>query len=166
MKTFIVLGMHRSATSLAAQGLHRSGVHMGDRLLAAHESNPYGHWEDIDFIYLNEAILKESGGSWDNPPPEENILATGKKIKSQIEDFIESKKVDPFWGWKDPRTTLTIKCYMPYIDNPHFIACYRKPNEVAESLNKRDNMPFEKGMSLAKIYNYRMAKFLEGFCNC
>ena len=163
MKTFIVLGMHRSATSLSAQGLHRCGVHMGERLLGSHESNKYGHWEDIDFVYLNDQILKAAGGSWDNPPLELEILNAGLLMSQKIKDFVEHKQRDPFWGWKDPRTTLTIRCFMPYLTNPHFIACYRKPKEVAESLNKRDGIPIKKGIEICKTYNARMKSFLSEF---
>ena len=67
-KTFIVLGMHRSATSLLARGLHMSDIVMGERLLGKSESNKYGHWEDVDFVELNESILHSAGGTWDNPP--------------------------------------------------------------------------------------------------
>lgn len=160
MKTFIVLGCHRSATSLAAKGLALAGVHMGDRLLGVHSSNPYGHWEDVDFINLNDRILKEAGGSWDNPPPENEILKVGRQRASMLKNFINDKKRLPLWGWKDPRTILTIRCYLPYLEHPHFIACYRDAREVAESLNKRDAMPIEKGIQLAKIYNNRLSKFL------
>jgi hypothetical protein len=166
MKTFVVLGMHRSATSLAAQGLHKCGVHMGERLLGAHQSNKYGHYEDIDFVHFNEKILKLSGGSWHSPPDENRIISIGKENAGMIESFIESKKRDPFWGWKDPRTVLTIKCYMPFLVNPHFIACYRRPKSIAASLYKRDNMPLDKGIRLAGIYNERMKKFLQEFSLC
>ena len=54
-KTFVVLGMHRSATSLSAMGLSRCNVHIGDNLLGADaNSNPYGHFEDRDFIRMND----------------------------------------------------------------------------------------------------------------
>jgi hypothetical protein len=174
MKTFVVLGMHRSATSLAAKGLAKAGVCMGDRsrLLGVNASNKYGYWEDIDFLAINDKLLSIAGGSWDDPPPEKDILAAGKLNKDLIHEFIKSKEQPivnrrhPFWGWKDPRTVLTIRCYMPYLSNPHFIACYRKPDEVAASLWERDQMPLEKGLALAKIYNERMAEFLREFVYC
>ena len=165
MKTFIVLGMHRSATSLIAKGLALSGVHMGDRLLGAHSSNPYGHFEDVDFIQLNDKILFHAGGKWDKPPLEKNIIEVGLNKADKIKEFVERKKRSPFWGWKDPRTVLTIRCFLPYLDHPHFICCYRKANEVAGSLFRRDGMPISEGIQLAKIYNNRMAKFIAEWDN-
>lgn len=161
MKTFVILGMHRSATSLVGQGLAKSGIQMGDRLLGIHPSNPYGHWEDIDFIHFNDKILSACGGAWNNPPKARTIYEYGQDNKKEIAEFIAMKEREPFWGWKDPRTTLTIRCYMPHLKNPHFIACHRNPRDVAKSLNKRDNMPIDKGLMLANIYNHRMNSFLK-----
>ena len=162
MKTFIVLGMHRSATSLIAKGLVESGVYMGDQLLGAHSSNSYGHYEDVDFIALNDEMLKKAGGSWNNPPLESEILKLHDvKINGiTIQDFIVQKQKEPFWGWKDPRTVLTIKLFLPYLENPHFITCFRDPREVARSLAKRDLMTRNKALVLAKIYNDRLLRFL------
>jgi len=160
MKTFVILGMHRSATSLFAQGAHKAGVHMGTRLLGAHPSNPYGHWEDIDFIHKNDMLLNEAGGSWDNPPPKSSLREVGRRFHKHLREFVNSKKREPLWGWKDPRTTLTVECWLPHLINPHFICCFRDPLEVAHSLKQRDGMPTKKGLELAGIYNARLCEFL------
>jgi len=65
------------------------------------------------------------------------------------------------WGWKDPRTTLTIEAYLPYLIKPHFYACFRDPKDVAKSLEIRNNFPISKGIELAKIYNKRLFEFLK-----
>ena len=161
MKTFVVLGMHRSATSLAAKGLHDSGVFMGEDLIGACPSNIYGHYENRRFVELNNAILLKSGGSWDNPPAEEKILDAGKQLKNRIEQTIAQESANrEFWGWKDPRTTLTIKCYWNYLENPHVIACFRNPVQIAQSLQKRDGTPLAQGIRLATEYNRRLFDFL------
>lgn len=33
---------------------------MGSRLVPAHPSNPYGHWEDCDFVELDDALLRRT----------------------------------------------------------------------------------------------------------
>lgn len=55
MKTIIVLGMHRSATSLVAKGLANE-IDIGVKMISIPD-NPQGHWENTNFINLNEAIL-------------------------------------------------------------------------------------------------------------
>ena len=159
MKTIVVLGMHRSATSLLARGLYKSGVFMGHSLLGKTECNPWGHFEDIKLINLNDKILDAAGGSWDNPPNELDIYEAGYEIRDEIKAAVK-KRERKLWGWKDPRTTLTIRCYQPFLKNPIYMSCVRDPKEVAESLKRRDNMPIDAGIELAKEYNKRMLKFL------
>jgi hypothetical protein len=65
------------------------------------------------------------------------------------------------WGWKDPRTSLTIKLYMPYLDNPYFIVCYRKNIEIAKSLKKRNYFEINKGLDLTNIYTNRIEDFFK-----
>ena len=69
MKTIVVLGMHRSATSLVARTLNAE-VHMGSKLLYARSGNPEGYYENIEIIKINDKILHDSGGSWHIPRPE------------------------------------------------------------------------------------------------
>jgi len=162
------LGMHRSATSLAAKGLYEAGIHMGRNLLGASPSNPYGHYEDLDFIRLNDRILHSAGGSWDNPPPEDAIVNAGKEMNKELPAFLKNKSEGGyFWGWKDPRTTLTIRAYMPHLQryNPHFITCWRHPEQVAMSLATRDKFPKEKCVALAKTYNTRLLEFIKEWTN-
>ena len=162
MKTFIVLGMHRSATSLIAKGLYDNEVSIGDKLIGPHPSNPYGHWEDIDFVRLNDEILSASGGSWDKPPEEKSIIEVSSLFEGKIEKLIKEKQKEPFWGWKDPRTTLTIRLYLKYLEDPHFIVCFRDPAEVARSLARRDKwITRGRALELARIYNERLLRFLQ-----
>jgi hypothetical protein len=161
MKTFVVLGMHRSATSLISEGMNCMGVDMGnpERMMAA--TPPAVNtltWEDSDFKAINRSILNEAYGSWHSPPPIADIIKSGKKHKDQIKQLISEKS--GLWGWKDPRTTLTIECFVPYLTNPHYIACFRDPEEVAKSLQRRNGFSIEKGIKLANIYNYRLLEFL------
>ena len=65
-----IIGMHRSGTSMVANLLRRHGLSLGpdECLLGANESNQAGHFEHAGFVEINEALLKQLGGSWDNPP--------------------------------------------------------------------------------------------------
>lgn len=158
IKTFIVLGMHRSTTSLLSNALHDFGVRMGTVLNGA---VPYGIWEDRDFFTLNKRILNIAGGDWDDPPSREKILYAGETQKKVIRRVVnKNNRQGANWGWKDPRTVLTIECYMPYLVNPIFYVCFRDPDEVAKSLNKRNGFPLEKGVKLANEYNSRLLFFL------
>jgi hypothetical protein len=158
IKTVVVLGMHRSGTSMTSAILEKLGINMGEETLGAVETNPIGHFEDKIFLDLNKRILNDAGGSWDNPPNYKTILDLKDKYKDEIEKLVSNKKEN--WGWKEPRTSLTINLYYPYLKNIYFIYCKRNEDDVAKSLKKRNDMSLEKGKELKKIYDSRIDDFL------
>jgi len=160
IKTVVVLGMHRSGTSLVAGILSRLGVNMGDELIGKSWSNPLGHFEDKNFYRLNINILKSAGGSWDNPPSKDLIQDQMCKFEEEIKKVVEMKK-SVLWGWKDPRTSLTIELYLPYLTNPYFIVCHRNKQSIAESLKRRNNMDISISKKLADTYEKRIEKFFQ-----
>ncbi|MEA3378525.1 MAG: sulfotransferase [Nanoarchaeota archaeon] len=167
MRTVIILGMHRSATSMIARTLHKSGeVFMGEKKLLQGKGNKAGHFEDLSFLKLNEEILEAAGGSWENPPDYSEIMALKNEFKEKIKNAIciaSSFAKDlgfKSWGFKDPRSILTIDLYMPFLPNPQFIITHRNSKDIAKSLNKRSGMPIKEGVALSKIYNIRLKNFI------
>ena len=90
-KDVIILGMHRSGTSMVSGLLTNLGVDLGEDALGPLISNPRGHFEDGDFLGLNNAILAAAGGTWDDPPAAPAILETGWKISPPDTTFNCSK---------------------------------------------------------------------------
>ena len=169
MRTYIILGMGRSGTSFLAKALKDQGVNIGNNFWG--RENPNGGFEDWDFVKLNRDIITEAGGAWGIgaiPVSEELILSQKDKFKKRIIDIIQKKKSDK-WGWKDPKTTLTIRLFMPHIlevdDDPFIYACFRRPEKVAYSLFRRSGNEYDKtrGIKVAKEYNRRLLKFLVDF---
>jgi len=117
----IVVGPGRCGTSCVAGVLHHLGVFMGARLVGAHPSNPYGHWEDCDFLGPNAALVdrKMTTQEWE------------KKVLALIES---RRKLGIPWGWKDPRTCLLLGRYLEFFDAPKFIRCVRCPGEIEASM--------------------------------
>ncbi|SDC82678.1 MULTISPECIES: sulfotransferase family protein [unclassified Candidatus Frackibacter] len=179
-KTVITLGMHRSGTSMIAGVLDKLGVNMGERMLGKDFSNPLGHFEDRRFISQNIKILEAANGSWDDPPTREAILRQKDKFQRKIKRLVNREGI---WGWKDPRTSLTIELYLPYLINPYFIICYRNPARVALSLKRREErrrreaqkedsrkkksrsklITFKQGMKLKKLYDSRIEELFYRF---
>ena len=61
-QTVVILGMHRSGTSLTAGILHLLGVNMGDRLLPADKFNAQGYFENqiiLDLASLAKLATSE-----------------------------------------------------------------------------------------------------------
>ena len=161
-KEVIILGMHRSGTSMVGGVLSRLGVDLGDDSPGRQISNPLGHFEDRDFLKINVAILAEAGGSWNHPPQAIKILENGKKYFPQIQNLLDSRREITRgrpWGWTDPRTSLTLELFVPYLSNAFFIWCQRNPDEIAASLWKRNKILLDEGLELAKVYEDRIAEY-------
>lgn len=164
-KILLVVGMHRSATSLVARGLHLAGVHMGDDLLPAAPSNPWGHYEDKPVVELNDRILTAAGGSWDQPPSHVDIIeASGRYVSlpKAIGRYVQTRQGHDLWGMKDPRLSLTWPLWLPHLgEDLHVLWIRRSTDEVARSLYERDGMPLESGRKLARQYEDRIATLVE-----
>ena len=65
-KVILVLGMHRSATSLTTNILTELGLYAGskDELLEADSDNKKGYFERKDVIGLSDKMLVENGMTW------------------------------------------------------------------------------------------------------
>ncbi len=64
---FVILGMHRSGTSLVANLLGAAGAHLGDRLMSPSPSNPKGYGEELFVVETNDALLHALGLWWADP---------------------------------------------------------------------------------------------------
>ena len=143
VKTVVVLGMHRSGTSAVAGMLHKLGVNMGDNLYPPDHGNPQGHFEDIGFMEANTAILRAAGGEWHNPPSDFQIKVFGAREVGRIIDLInERRSHNRVWGFKDPRTCITLPLYLPHLADAFFIVLHRCCKDVAASLHARDGDDF------------------------
>jgi len=150
-KTFVILACHRSASSLVAKALHEAGVHMGDDLLSGLPDNPEGHFEDMDFLRRNVELL--DGNIWNDVDRPLLDLDAG--------DLIRAKDNKPLWGWKDPRTVLTIDKYYDHLEDPVIVSLFRKPEHVASSMARRGDISEDEALELAKAYNRKIIAFLE-----
>lgn len=155
-KTVIVLGMHRSGTSMISGILSLLGVNMGKRSIKPKIANVKGYFEDVDFLSLNKKIFAAHNASWRKPPTKlkSDPLLTGKA------SILIKQKSKGLWGWKDPRTVFTIGYYLPCLINPFFIFTHRNPDKVAESLHKIDGTPMEETLRLAKQYEKRIERIV------
>ena len=164
-KTVVILGMHRSGTSMIGGVLKELGVNLGKDSPGRQISNPLGHFEDGELLNLNEYILSQAGGSWDNPPPAAQIQNQAAKMDDRIQKIIQNKRLanpDQPWGWKDPRMSLTINLYLPYLRNPYIIWSQRDPVSISNSLWIRNKMPDYEANKLTEYYHQQIIDFVRG----
>lgn len=157
----VVLGMHRTGSSLLASILVDLGINMGEKMLMRGRMQPHGHWEDVEFVNLNKRILAAAGGRWNRVPPHANILRVRGQFNEPIRNLIAKKNKRKKWGWKDPRTSLTIPLYYPHLVSPRYIRIIRSKSEIIQSLQRRHKGGHHWGV-LCDEYVRRVDAFLEG----
>ena len=60
----VVLGMHRSGTSLVASLVETMGFSCGEHPMQPSKDNPNGYWEDELIVDINEKLLHSLGYQW------------------------------------------------------------------------------------------------------
>ena len=66
-KLVIVLGSHRSGTSLLTAGVESLGAHTGVKDAYVSDQHPKGFFENEAIVHFNDWLLNFLGGRWDNP---------------------------------------------------------------------------------------------------
>jgi hypothetical protein len=141
-----ILGMHRSGTSMVAGLTNLLGVYLGpdDRMLGASRHNQKGYWEHRDIIAMNDRILARFGGDWRNVPdfpPRWETITELKDLKRDAQRVLDRDfSGQSLWGWKDPRTCLTLCFWQSFLPPIKHIIVLRNPVGVASSLERRDKL--------------------------
>ncbi|HEY3015028.1 MAG TPA: sulfotransferase [Nocardioides sp.] len=140
----IVVGFHRSGTSLLTQLLHTSGLFVGDDLLGAMPSNPYGHFEDREVLELHRQIMDDHGVSWHVDEPQ--LFGISPAQWREMEDFVQRRDAaHRNWGFKDPRVCFFLGAWKYLMPDAKFIMVYRDPTDCAWSLEQRHSTDYLKG---------------------
>jgi hypothetical protein len=136
-KILIILGMHRSGTSLITRWLQACGLHVGDTLLGAETGNEEGHFEDVDFMHLHEELLlaqKLPASGLSNKAIKSPDVVQEEKIKNL---FLLKNTLHAQWGWKDPRTCLFLEAYRKLLPGAFYVIILRGYQPVVSSLLNR-----------------------------
>jgi hypothetical protein len=156
--TIVVLGMHRSGTSVLARALISLGVDFGSSLMSGKQDNPKGHFEDQEVYALNEAFLSDMGCRWHSLVlPDDYPTDLASAYLDRAEQLL-SEKFDgiPLWGLKEPRITRLLPLWEAAIAGLsvrcNFILANRNPFSVADSLARRNEMPRAQALALWALH--------------
>lgn len=159
----ILLGMHRSGTSLLCRLLSSLGLFVGDDLQDDYES--------VFFIRCNDWILRQAGATWDYPEIFLNRVADPRwraQVSTELRERLRGPRVRRFagarladsfragmafdfaWGWKDPRNTFTLPVWLDLYPEARVIHLARHGVDVANSLVTREQQSMQKLKVLVK----------------
>ncbi|MCK5855135.1 MAG: glycosyltransferase, partial [Sulfurovaceae bacterium] len=164
-KCIIILGMHRSGTSLVSGLVSLQGFHLGTSKMPEHKDNPKGFFENMKIFRFNDKILKDHNSSWDNNSfcykdiKSENIKFYKQEVKKIIEEeFANAKNI----LIKDPRMSLLFPLWEDVLlemgFNIKIILVFRNPIEVALSLQQRNSFALEKSIPIWFHYSLQAEK--------
>ncbi|HLK58336.1 MAG TPA: sulfotransferase [Chthonomonadaceae bacterium] len=161
----IIIGMHRSGTSLVAGMLTALGIFVDP---AAPPPKPGetptppskqqrrdGYGEATFFRLLNDMVLARSGASWDHVEPflhnrgsswmtRTNLFLMKRHMQRRFpSDFLGPMPAwaSGNWGWKDPRNSMTLPYWLRLFPQARILHVRREPENVAASLMRRVSAP-------------------------
>src|SRR6476619_4529617 len=140
--------------------LHACGLYLGpkDALMPPQADNPDGFWEHLGFVAFNDELLEALGGGRDLPPKSNENLSHERldplRMKARL--LIEGFHSAQMWGWKDPRSSLTLPFWEDLLPGLKTLIIVRNPLEVAYSMRKRNGTSYAFGLRLWEIYNRRL----------
>lgn len=163
----VVLGMHRSGTSLAAQTIHALGAWVGgpDALTPGDMFNPTGHWELRAAVELDDEILHAMSADVSNGAK----VDVGVLAPETRREFVDRARtvVAPLLGHgpfvlKDPRMSLLLPIWREALGEPVCVIVWRHPLSVARSLETRDRLPTLRALALWECYKRILLRDSEG----
>ncbi|MGB5855872.1 MAG: glycosyltransferase [Oceanisphaera sp.] len=156
----VVLGMHRSGTSVVSRALAVLGAEHGDKSLRSGADNPKGFWEDEELVAFNDQLLAELGQSWFDVQPiaAELFAHTAWDSKKQAAKALFQQKLEQYevFAVKDPRLSRLLPFWQPIWQelaiDVKYIFSLREPSAVMQSLQSRNG--FRPGYSAALWLRY------------
>ena len=135
----LVLGPHRSGSSITTKLLESLGCTLGNELLGAEPANPIGHFENLKVLNYSESLLQRAGTDWKNPRPlagneffQNNRAEVEAEINILLGELIDNEQVTAL---KEPRISILLDLWKPaltkQLDELKIVLTIRHPSEVA-----------------------------------
>ena len=162
----LVIGCHRSGTSLITRCLSAMGLTLADDLIPAQPDNPKGFWEDAGVTAFNESLLNAFQCDWNsvNFAKLDNIRGQRvnqwrEKARALVQDHYPA---DVSFVIKDPKFSLLIPFWQEVFDeleiDTRYLLTYRPPLSVAASLKARNGFSREKSVLIWLAYYHACLK--------
>jgi glycosyltransferase involved in cell wall biosynthesis len=159
-KAILVLGMHRSGTSVLTCIFNLLGASVSANLMPVTEENPSGYWESIQIAKFNNKLLQSAGTNWksDAPVPENWFNHPDRNHdRSDAKMIIQSEFAgEEIFVLKCPRLCLLLPfwktVFLEMGIEVYVTIVLRDPLQVAKSLSARAAFIEMKPASIINIH--------------
>ncbi len=163
----VVLGMHRSGTSVCTAALQAMGAYVGreEQLTGRSAENPLGFFERRDVRKVCDALLMGASADWwkvaafDPSSIPDAVLSEQLGILRSILAELDRNGI---WAIKEPRLSLLVPALRDVLGDAVFVHIFRDPVEVAKSLRHRNGFPMRAGLALWEAYNVAILRNTRG----
>lgn len=157
----VVLGMHRSGTSLLAGLLGQLGCDLPANLMQGTDRNPKGYFESRALYLMHKELLDSAASRWDDwQPIWPNWFKSpraGEFHDKAVELTAQEYGASRLLVLKDPRICRLVPFWKDvFADSgitPRFVLTLRNPFEVVASLNSRDQISTDHGLLIWLRHN-------------
>ena len=146
----LILGGHRSGTSLVSGLFWHAGLHMGG-LVPAGPDNPRGFFESAEVLAAHEALLAAQERDWTCPPHRLDPHACDLEPLAAVVSRLASAGRP--WGVKDPRLLFLLPAWLEILPAMRLVGVLRHPAAVAASLAARNGFspPVARALAAAQL---------------
>jgi len=156
----LVLGSHRSGTSVMAQLLSVLGYDLGRTLMLPSYDNPRGFWENQKIVDAHDELLKGFNRDWTTAaflPENWQLSKLSENTLKNLSEILETDfTANEPTLIKDPRLSFLLplwKTLAKQFGRPlHSIIMLRSPEAVAQSIEKRNGIDTQDGKLIALSY--------------
>lgn len=150
-RIIVILGMHRSGTSVTTNLLTELGVPLSDDLMPPTQDNARGYFESEEISKIHDRLLELFGLHWDTPttfvamPFQWWKSPSVVPLRNELIAIVRRQLSEqPIWAFKDPRTARLLPVWHDIAADLGLDAKYvlvtRHPVEVVGSLLRRDRL--------------------------
>lgn len=160
MKMLMVLGMHRSGTSVLAGSCRLLGADLGEHMMNAGQDNVMGFWEHDGIVRLHDELLERLGYAWDDVRALPDKWWTYQVIQPQrqaLKTLLQRDFGQASLGCvKDPRLCRLLPLWQELLAElgwePLYLLAGRDPAEIVASLQTRNSFSADKSALLTLRY--------------